>query len=298
MPGFDRRNDLSTRRRAAFTLIELLVVIAIIAILAAILFPAFAAAREKARQIMCGSNEKQIALACISYSEDNDGRFPIGFAWPTGASVPTCWMEEIAPYLNSTGILQCSDDGLAGIPADGLNVSYTANGEIWANWGAADEFVPVGPMSVASGVWDADTAGVGSLNDSQISFPDNSILLTESWSQDWYATSPNNYGNGKIGNAMSFWAMRDVIDGNSNPMPNGQAATTSGWDSGPNGAVSAHLRTTIDNGGLANFAFCDGHVKAMSPPATFGGWNNNSMDIGGNLWDARRTTEDSTAQAY
>ncbi|GAB4452485.1 MAG: hypothetical protein OHK0029_03480 [Armatimonadaceae bacterium] len=67
----------ANRRNNAFTLIELLVVIAIIAILAAILFPVFAQAREKARQTSCLSNHKQLALAAIMYANDYDERFPL-----------------------------------------------------------------------------------------------------------------------------------------------------------------------------------------------------------------------------
>ncbi|MCW3060774.1 MAG: prepilin-type N-terminal cleavage/methylation domain, partial [Capsulimonas sp.] len=66
------------KRNDGFTLIELLVVIAIIAILAAILFPVFAKAREKARQTTCASNLRQLGLAMLQYVQDNDETFPFG----------------------------------------------------------------------------------------------------------------------------------------------------------------------------------------------------------------------------
>src|SRR6476469_8467481 len=68
--------NLRTQSREGFTLIELLVVIAIIAILAAILFPVFAQAREKARAISCLSNTKQISLGFAMYNQDYDEGFP------------------------------------------------------------------------------------------------------------------------------------------------------------------------------------------------------------------------------
>jgi len=82
-------------RRKGFTLIELLVVIAIIAILAAILFPAFARAREKARQISCLSNLKQMSLALLMYANDYDDCAP-GAANPYGGA-PTDW-NQTTPY--------------------------------------------------------------------------------------------------------------------------------------------------------------------------------------------------------
>ncbi len=95
----------------AFTLIELLVVIAIIAILAAILFPVFARARENARRSSCMSNLKQIGLGVLQYTQDYDENFPLA---RTGASVasgsPLGWADSIQPYLKSLQIYQCPSD--------------------------------------------------------------------------------------------------------------------------------------------------------------------------------------------
>ena len=95
------------KKREGFTLIELLVVIAIIAILAAILFPVFAKAREKARQANCQSNEKQIALALLMYAQDYDERFGNagGYGSQPGDAVP--WPIAIQPYLKNAQVLRC-----------------------------------------------------------------------------------------------------------------------------------------------------------------------------------------------
>ncbi len=101
------------RRKRGFTLIELLVVIAIIAILAAILFPVFAKAREKARTSSCMSNIKQIMLAELSYAQDYDEAFCPTRRWNTPREDPVVnganmwWDQALAPYLKSTQILTC-----------------------------------------------------------------------------------------------------------------------------------------------------------------------------------------------
>jgi prepilin-type N-terminal cleavage/methylation domain-containing protein/prepilin-type processing-associated H-X9-DG protein len=90
-------------RRRGFTLIELLVVIAIIAILAAILFPVFARAREKARQASCQSNEKQLALACLMYVQDYDEHFNNVRLGPGG------WVQITQPYVKNWQVYVCPD---------------------------------------------------------------------------------------------------------------------------------------------------------------------------------------------
>ena len=90
-------------QRQAFTLIELLVVIAIIAILAAILFPVFAQAREKARSTTCLSNFKQLGSAVIMYIQDYDGNYPLAW-YNTPAYGFDC---VLLPYVKNLGVYDC-----------------------------------------------------------------------------------------------------------------------------------------------------------------------------------------------
>ena len=102
------------RANSAFTLIELLVVIAIIAILAAILFPVFAQAREKARQASCMSNGKQLGLALIQYSQDYDETLPCAILSPWDTYAGSHWQTAIVPYIKDYNAYLCPDDSGGG----------------------------------------------------------------------------------------------------------------------------------------------------------------------------------------
>jgi prepilin-type N-terminal cleavage/methylation domain-containing protein/prepilin-type processing-associated H-X9-DG protein len=122
--------------RRGFTLIELLVVIAIIAILAAILFPVFAKAREKARQSSCLSNVKQIMIGALSYAQDYDEVLPS--CWTSSATLydHPYWYEKCQAYIKNTQIMYCpSDKNLD--PGYGMNYlqfgSATGNGVALGN---------------------------------------------------------------------------------------------------------------------------------------------------------------------
>jgi len=152
-------NIKKEKASVGFTLIELLVVIAIISILAAILFPVFARARENARRASCMSNLKQIGLGMMMYVQDYDEKYPLG-AWrlpgttnnqpsqfvnassPYDGSVPAkkfksaigdgagyiySWMDIIYPYVKSTQLFVCpSFTGASTIPSYGYNL-YISN---------------------------------------------------------------------------------------------------------------------------------------------------------------------------
>jgi prepilin-type N-terminal cleavage/methylation domain-containing protein/prepilin-type processing-associated H-X9-DG protein len=218
-----------TRLKQGFTLIELLVVIAIIAILAAILFPVFARARENARRSACQSNLKQVGLGFAQYTQDYDERLPPGTAVGinmiiNGTNVPdVSWPVLIMPYVKSTQLFACPSNSKNSVnkmsrTGDTIPRSYIANS--YGN--SSSRFVtsirqPMNRSNVA-----APNAGGALL--SQLVSPAQTILVMEQG------------GPSAGGEIFSIEVLADPNDVN----------------------FMNHLGTT-------NILFADGHVKAMKP---------------------------------
>jgi len=142
------------QKKKGFTLIELLVVIAIIAILAAILFPAFARARENARRASCQSNLKQIGLGFAQYTQDYDETYP-----KVGAATATGWANTLQPYLKSTQLFQCPSESTGPVAAAVYTTGYSdyyMNGQLD---GAALSSIGSESLVVQTGDGNAGDAG-------------------------------------------------------------------------------------------------------------------------------------------
>ena len=159
------------RKRRGFTLIELLVVIAIIAILAAILFPVFARAREKARQTACLSNMKQLALAIVMYAQDYDETYShTALDYPGQYSATmTFWQELVFPYVNNWSVLVCPSNAR---PTRVTRITRETVPHVWIDAYAMNQNFGYrrDPVSMA-----------------QVKEPASIIVLSES---EYYATRP------------------------------------------------------------------------------------------------------------
>ena len=262
--------SLIKSRNAGFTLIELLVVIAIIAILAAILFPVFAQAREKARQTTCVSNQKQLGLAFLMYASDYDGIFPCpGGGTQTYQANPanpptnpqTGWIQTLAdgstggiyPYVKSSNKTS-SAANLFSCPS-ALNFTGTSLGSNVPGVDRQRSFImndylrgshpgtyvtnvaastPIQPESFASG-----------LNTDLTPEPASLILIYE-------------------GSQRTDAANAGATNRNGAPLHRRTAGTSSRPPFTIGFPIALHSGRTV-----SNFLFADGHAKAMRPGSTW-----------------------------
>jgi len=234
--GIEKETDMSKIERASsaktrrgFTLIELLVVIAIIAILAAILFPAFAKAREAARRSSCSSNLKQIGVGMMQYTQEYDEKYPLARFY-IAAGNETNWGQRLQPYLKSTDLFKC--------PSNPDNGNFMGYG-ISPDNPAGVRQIPVSyamNFMIGDCVW-AGGCGAGNSKGQSLAViqePTRKILVTERRGDGRNVSEP--------GMMWGDW----------------QGATNTVWKD--NGFAN-HLST-------ANYLFADGHVKSMRPNAT------------------------------
>ncbi|MCW3062550.1 MAG: prepilin-type N-terminal cleavage/methylation domain [Capsulimonas sp.] len=216
-----------------FTLIELLVVIAIIAILAAILFPVFAKAREKARQISCTSNERQIGLGILQYVQDNDEMYP-GRTSNFGAG----WAFQITPYTKSSALFKCPDDSTTGNNGY-VPVSYALNSNLQVSAGGSQAGL-VAPAST-----------VLLFEDSNKAVDLNLTINNNGGTPQDVGGAGCGYSNDSNGKFAGGWKYQTGYMGGVTP------ATISDFDSKPTG------RHTDGS----NFLLADGHVKWLKGAA-------------------------------
>jgi prepilin-type N-terminal cleavage/methylation domain-containing protein/prepilin-type processing-associated H-X9-DG protein len=232
------------RSQRGFTLMELLVVIAIIAILAAILFPVFAQARERARQAGCLSNFRQLATALQLYSQDYEETLVpcTNYAAPETAA-ERIWPSALAPYLRSGGILTCPSAAAQGYAAD-----WPSRGLSSIGYNAVTGFDPEGKEAPA-----APTArDILEEPSRTVLFADTPNGPTEAKYRG-YAFEPNN-GQANLKDARlstPLVADRDLVAGSS--LSPGQLKPV----------YARHFATGNDSG-LATLGFADGHVKSYS----------------------------------
>jgi prepilin-type N-terminal cleavage/methylation domain-containing protein/prepilin-type processing-associated H-X9-DG protein len=231
-------------RHFGFTLIELLVVIAIIAILAAILFPVFASVREKARQITCASNQKQLALAFLAYIQDYDETFPMAEYGSNKNNPPNqnYWTFMIDPYIkgginNGNGNPNKNQPKSVFVCPDAVSALSDNSGSLKTEIATRTLF----SYGVNDYLCPADSTGktfVAPTVEGKVEAPASLVLLGESLGDNSYVQGRDDAGGGYSNNNGAGTPFHDA----------------------------AFMNARRRHNGGANFAFADGHVKWFKAP--------------------------------
>jgi prepilin-type N-terminal cleavage/methylation domain-containing protein/prepilin-type processing-associated H-X9-DG protein len=249
-------------RRRGFTLIELLVVIAIIAILAAILFPVFAQARESARKTSCLSNIKQLSLGMMMYLEDYDELFPnwnYGFFCNGGNNgLPrdskSFWSMAIYPYIKNVGVYRDTDDILqlpdqwsAGCSDDNgthdmFSPTYSANNPNYVSYGLAENL---------TGGWVTNKSAAIRTPSNWMMFADCTGQLADVWVGNGNQDSAGQ--DGLIPSRVAWSATTTGI--------NWDGDNTSNWWITSSGYTQQQLSDATRHQGGENVSYVDGHAK-------------------------------------
>ncbi len=215
------------KSRRGFYLIELLVVILIIAGLASLIFPVFAQAKERARQVSCFSNQKQIGLAIMMYAQDNDETYPLNNFKVVRGNPQTVhvWMEGVSPYIKAGS-------------------AYGEQGGIWHCPNSQRKFYCINDAVAHDAPWDGNPGASGqSATLAALSSPSDLILLAET-GENGSATAPD----WRWGFFVSdpYWATRSCDP------------TSRTWTASCGNKIApAHF-------GRAAVTFADGHTKSIS----------------------------------
>jgi prepilin-type N-terminal cleavage/methylation domain-containing protein/prepilin-type processing-associated H-X9-DG protein len=230
----------------AFTLIELLVVIAIIAILAAILFPVFAQARDKARQAACLSNQRQIGLAAMQYTQDYDETMPhLYYVKNSPSSVH--WMDMLQPYVKSEDIFSCPSRRGVNDPDNWGKYVFTGNAAGIAAVGGKRNY-HYGNYAI-NGTYNGSYGSVVGAPLAAFSHPASTVFACEG-AVPLYPTNNNvdgstnfDWGQGNSATYYQSWVNTTV-----NP---------------PRVAANNAERVYGPHFGRTNISWCDGHSSSM-----------------------------------
>lgn len=252
-----------------FTLIELLVVIAIIAILAAILFPVFAQAREAARRSTCLSNNKQIGTAVMMYNQDYDELMPL-FYVPYPGSARRTWASLCQPYIKNWQAFKCPNMPDARAPDGGSiwttpGLNHDGNLGLWPGYGWNVVYMN---FSADCSDFDVDAQSGPPTPLAAIGSPADTVMLTGA------SLEP---GEGSFAGADSLYPVHGgffVVEAPAAlTSPEGCTWSNGGWGQGSyNGPYGGFEQPRHGNVG-GNVTFCDGHVKFMTAGKLAAGTN-------------------------